>query len=97
MSRVAKPTPDELKRLVTVANRVWQYIGHDFMGEGGGDFDNEAAVECCFDADRPLFCNNGPEGQAEEDQKFCKAMYAKYGFNVCVASVASVAAEVRYV
>lgn len=93
MSAARKPTPDELKRLVAIANRVWQYIGSDFMS-GSDEFDNEAAVECCFDADRPLLCNNGPKGQAEEDQTFCKEMFAKYGFNTVVTNVA---AEVRYI
>lgn len=90
MSAARKPTipKDEVSRLVSIADRVWQYIGSDFMS-GSDEFDNEAAVECCFDADRPLTCGHDVP-QCARDQTFCKEMFAKYGFNTCVSSVASI-------
>ena len=79
--------PDDLKRMIQIANRVWQYIGHDFM-DCSEEFDNEAAVECCFDADRPLLCSSAPRAEAEADNLFMKMMYKRYTFNVCVKAVA---------
>ena len=87
---------EDLQRMVKIANRVWQYIGSDFM-DGSDEFDNEAAVECCFDADRPLTCTNGGKearAEAETDNLFMKMMYKRYTFNVCVRTVTK---EVRYV
>lgn len=88
--------PEDLQRMVKIANRVWQYIGSDFC-EGSDEFDNEAAVECCFDADRPLTCVNGgrsAQAEAEADNLFMKMMFKRYTFSVCASAVSKV---VRYV
>ena len=78
--------PGDLSRLMAIANAVWRYVGHDFMNDCD-DLDNEAAVECCFDADRPLLSTTSRTPEA--DNEFCKAMYKKYTFNAVVSQVAS--------
>jgi hypothetical protein len=81
--------PDELKRLRDVAWRVWQYIGYDVLEavqQQGEAPDNEACIESCFDADRPLTCTYDGKPNVE-DQAFCKAMYQKYGFDTVVSAV----------
>lgn len=77
--------PGDLSRLIGIANAVWQYVGHDFMIDCD-DLDNEAAVECCFDADRPLLSTSSRTPEA--DNAFCKAMYEKYTFHAVVSQVA---------
>ena len=83
--------PADLSRLIGIANSVWQYIGYDFMADCD-DLDNEAAVECCFDADRPLLATSSRT--PKEDNDFCKAMYEKYGF---AAVRSQVSAELQLV
>lgn len=81
---------DTVMRLRDIALRVWQNIGPDFVQghqECGLEPENEAAVECCFDADRPLLCQNRP-ADAVFDQAFCKDAYEKYGFSNVVWHVA---------
>jgi hypothetical protein len=80
--------PDELRRLNSIVQDVWQYIGSDVLaacGEQGEDPDNESCIESCLDADRPLTCTHGE--QNVEAHAFCKAMYAKYGFAAVVRAV----------
>lgn len=58
--------------------RVWQQIGYDAIqasAECGEDIDNEAAIESCLDADRPLTFDS------RESQALCKMAYEKYGFD----------------
>lgn len=77
--------PADLKRLRDICSDVWQYIGSDC-----GDMSNEAAIETCFDADRPLLSRNGctTSAEARDDHAFCKAMYAKHGFDTVTTAVA---------
>lgn len=82
-SKAASIRPDELAELRRIVDQVWQQIGHDVLqctAEcGGGELDNEAAIESCFDADRPLMV-----GEAE--RVLTKLAFEKYGFDaVCLA------------
>lgn len=84
-----EPTGEDLQRLVRIASRVWQYIGSDM--QECGDLDNEAAIETCFDADRPLLCDAGnPNDDLAADNAFCKLMFKRYTFNKCVRAVSRV-------
>lgn len=78
--------PGDLSRLIGIANAVWRYIGHDYMTDCD-DLDNEAAVECCLDADRPLLSTTSRTPEA--DNEFCEAMCKKYTFDAVVSQVAA--------
>ena len=82
-SKVDSIRLDELAELRHIAVQVWQQIGHDVLqcaAECGGDeIDNAAAIESCFDADRPQMV-----GEAE--RVLTKLAFEKYGFDaVCLA------------
>jgi hypothetical protein len=87
----ATPTTTERAELRRIVQYVWNSIGYDLMQtveEAGEEPDNEQVIEACLDADGPLFqCHDRKQG--ERDNAFCKAMYAKYGFNTVVRTVAA--------
>lgn len=67
-----------LVALKGIVVRVWQQIGPDALEASttcGNEFDNEAAIESCLDADRPLTFDS------REAQALCKLAYEKYGFD----------------
>lgn len=82
------PTGDDLKRLVSITNRVWQHIGSELevcASEGGEPLDNQSAIETCLDADRPKqFCSGA-------DHDFCKLMFERYSFHHCVRAISRAA------
>jgi len=74
---------DELAELRRIVTQVWQQIGYDVMQAvaecGDEELTNEAAIESCLDADRPLMLG-------ETERVLTKLAYQKYGFDaVCLA------------
>lgn len=81
-SKAAAIPLDELNELQSIVLQVWQQIGHDAMQaceEAGDPLTNDAAIEMCLDADRPLMVS-------ETARLLTKLAYQKYGFDaVCLA------------
>jgi hypothetical protein len=67
-----QPPSTEIERMI---HMVWNDIGYDVMDMG--DCTNEAAIECCIDANRPSSFH-GQKGQEVEDT--LRALYAEHTY-----------------